>query len=293
MKRISSLGILAITLGLLSLPSALFAQLDYRGGPLNARQRGYQQGYKDGYAAGRVSNLSNREQDQRNQRLKAQGNGYQPSFGSEAEYSQGYREGFDAGSNDVSNGVRSRLDELFRAPAPASNPDRSRQDLSARDHGYQHGYKDGYESGRVSNLSNRDQDLRNQRLKAQGNGYQPSFGSEAEYSQGYRAGFDDGSRDVSNGVRSRLEELFRSPEPGYRDNRWSLEHVAADTGYRDGVSAGSQDRKQRRRFQPRSSAAWKNGLRGYDPALGSRTAYRAAYRIAYEDGYQDGFGASR
>jgi len=293
MKRISSLGILAITLGLLSLPSALFAQLDYRGGPLNARQRGYQQGYKDGYAAGRVSNLSNREQDQRNQRLKAQGNGYQPSFGSEAEYSQGYREGFDAGSNDVSNGVRSRLDELFRAPAPPSNPDRSRQDLSARDHGYQHGYKDGYESGRVSNLSNREQDLRNQRLKAQGNGYQPSFGSEAEYSQGYRAGFDDGSRDVSNGVRSRLEELFRSPEPGYRDNRWSLEHLAADIGYRDGVSAGSQDRTQRRRFRPRQSAAWKNGLRGYDAALGSRTAYRAAYRIAFEDGYQDGFGASR
>lgn len=293
MKRISSLGILAIAVGLLSLPSSLFAQLDYRGGPLNARQRGYQQGYKDGYEAGRVSNLSNREQDLRNQRLKAQGNGYQPSFGSEAEYSQGYREGFDEGSKDVSNGVRSRLDELFRAPAPPPNPISSRQDLSARDHGYQHGYKDGYESGRVSNLSNREQDLRNQRLKAQGNGYQPSFGSEAEYSQGYREGFDDGSRDVSNGVRSRLEELFRSPEPVYRDNRWSLEHLAADIGYRDGVSAGILDRIQRRRYQPRQRPAWKNGVRGYDPALGSRTRYRAAYRIAFEDGYQDGFGANR
>jgi hypothetical protein len=293
MKPISSLRILAITLGLLSLPASVYAQLDYRGGPLNARQHGYQQGYKDGYAAGRVSNLSNREQDLRNQRLKAQGNGYQASFGSEAEYGAGYRLGFDDGSADVNNGVRSRLDELFRSPAPASNPDRSRLDLSARDHGYQHGYKDGYESGRVSNLSNREQDLRNQRLKAQGNGYEPSFGSEAEYSQGYRQGFDDGSKDVSNGVRSRLEELFRSPDPGYRDNRWSLEHVAADIGYRDGVSAGSQDRRQRRWFQPRQSAAWKNGLRGYDAAMGSRTAYRAAYRIAFEDGYQDGFGASR
>jgi len=292
MKRISTLGILAITLGLLSLPSPVFAQLDYRGGQLNARQHGYQQGYRDGYAAGRASNLSNREQDQRNQKLKAQGNGYQPSFGSEAEYSQGYREGFDEGSKDVSNGVRSRLDELFRPQAAGYNPDQSRQDLSARDHGYQHGYKDGYESGRVSNLSNRDQDLRNQRLKAQGNGYQPSFGSEAEYSAGYRQGFDEGSRDVSNGVRSRLEELFRSPAPG-PDNHWSLEHVAADVGYRDGVSAGSQDRRQRRRFQPRQSAAWKNGLGGYDSALGSRAAYRAAYRIAYEDGYLDGFGASR
>jgi hypothetical protein len=69
--------------------------------------------------------------------------------------------------------------------------------------------------------------------------------------------------------------------------------VAADTGYRDGVSAGSQDRKQRRRFQPRQSTAWKNGLAGYDRALGSQATYRTAYRIAFEDGYQDGFGASR
>jgi hypothetical protein len=179
--------------------------------------------------------------------------------------------------------------------------------VTAHDHGYEHGYKDGYESGRVSNLSNRDQDLRNQRLKAQGNGYQPSFGSEAEYSQGYREGFDEGSKDVSNGVRSRLEELFRSPEPGYNpdrsrldpsdrvygDNHWSLEHVAADIGYRDGVNAGLQDRQQRRSFQPRQRLAWKNGIHGYDPALGSQRAYRAAYRMSYENGYQDGFGAGR
>jgi len=306
MKRISRFGILAIALGLLGLPSSLFAQLDYRGGPLNARQYGYQQGYKDGYAAGRVSNLSNREQDLRNQRLKAQGNGYQPSFGSEAEYSQGYREGFDEGSKDVSNGVRSRLDELFRAPVPVQQVYHGGP-VTARDHGYEHGYKDGYESGRVSNLSNRDQDIRNQRLKAQGNGYQPSFGSEAEYSAGYREGFDEGSKDASNGVRSRLEELFRAPDPDYdpdrfrldpsdriyRENRWSLEHVAQDIGYRDGFNAGLQDRTQRRRYQPRQRVAWRNGLHGYDPALGSRTAYRAAYRIAYADGYQDGFGASR
>src|SRR5438045_3975835 len=132
LKRLTNGGMLAITFALLSLPSVLFAQLDYRGGPLNARQHGYQQGYKDGYEAGRVSNRRNRDQDLRNQRLKAQGNGYQPSFGSEAEYSAGYREGFDDGSRDVSNGVRSRLEELFRSPEPGYNPDRSRLDPSDR-----------------------------------------------------------------------------------------------------------------------------------------------------------------
>src|SRR5689334_22482003 len=113
-RGIRKLGILALAFGLLSLPSAIWAQLDYHGGPLNARQHGYQHGYRDGYESGRVSNLSNRDQDIRNQRLKAQGNGYDPSFGPEAEYAEGYRQGFDDGSADVSNGVRSRLEELFR-----------------------------------------------------------------------------------------------------------------------------------------------------------------------------------
>jgi hypothetical protein len=179
--------------------------------------------------------------------------------------------------------------------------------LDARQHGYEHGYRDGYESGRVSRLSNREQDIRNQQLKAQGNGYQAYFGSEAEYSQGYREGFDDGARDSSNGVRSRLDELFRSPDPGYnpdhsrldpadgiyRDNHWRLEHIANDIGYRDGVNAGSQDLQRRRAYRPRQRVAWKNGNHGYDPALGSLAAYRAAYRMAFEQGYQDGFGSVR
>jgi hypothetical protein len=179
--------------------------------------------------------------------------------------------------------------------------------LSARQHGYEHGYRDGYESVRGSGLSNRDQDIRNQQLRAQGNGYQPYFGSEMEYSDGYRQGFGDGARDSSNGVRSRLEELFRYQDPNfnpdrahvdpsdriYQENHWSLEHVAGDIGYRDGVNAGTQDRMQRRRYQPRQRLAWKNGFHGYDPALGSQSAYRAAYRMSYENGYQDGFGARR
>jgi len=179
--------------------------------------------------------------------------------------------------------------------------------LNARQHGYEHGYRDGYESVRGSSLSNRDQDVRNQQLRAQGNGYQPYFGSETEYSDGYRQGFDDGARDSSNGVRSRLEELFRWQDPNfnpdrshldpsdgiYRENHWTLEHVAGDIGYRDGVNAGIQDRTQRRKYQPRQRLAWRNGVHGYDPALGSQQAYRAAYRSSYERGYQDGFGGVR
>jgi len=197
---------------------------------------------------------------------------------------------------------------LFQSPSlSAQVADYHGGPLDARQHGYQHGYADGYESGRPSTLSNRDQDIRNQRLKAQGNGYQPAFGSEAEYSQGYREGFDAGSTDASNGVRSRLEELFRWQDPNfnpdrsrrdsvdeiYRDNKWSLAHVAGDIGYRDGVNAGFQDSNQGRPYRPRQRPAWRNGNHGYDPALGARGAYRAAYRLAYEKGYQDGFDSRR
>ena len=196
---------------------------------------------------------------------------------------------------------------LLQAPTWAQRGDYHGGPLDARQHGYQHGYKDGYESGRPSSLSNRDQDLRNQRLKAQGNGYQPSFGSEAEYSEGYREGFNAGSSDANNGVRSRLEELFRWQDPNfnpdrsrhdasdgiYRDNHWSLQHVAGDIGYRDGVNAGVQDRMQGRAYNPRRRLAWKNGTHGYDSTLGPQGVYRTEYRISYERGYEDGFGSRR
>jgi hypothetical protein len=189
----------------------------------------------------------------------------------------------------------------------AQAPDYHGGPLDARQHGYQHGYQDGYESGRPSTLSNRAQDIRNQQRKAQGNGYQPAFGSEADYSQGYREGFDAGSSDASNGVRSRLEELFRWQDPNfnpdrsnldtsdqiYRDNKWSLEHVAGDIGYRDGMNAGIQDRNQRRPYRPRQRLAWRNGNHGYQAPLGSKKAYRTSYRLSYERGYQDGFGSGR
>jgi hypothetical protein len=39
------------------------------------------------------------------------------------------------------------------------------------------------------------------------------------------------------------------------------------------VNAGIRDRMQRRRYQPRQRLTWKNGVHGYDPALGSQGAY--------------------
>src|SRR4051812_4033066 len=97
---------------------------------------------------------------------------------------------------------------LWASPALRAQPAYHGGSLTPQQHGYEHGYRDGYEAQRGSRLSNRDQDIRNQQRSAHGNGYEPAFGSEAEYSEGYKEGIRDGAADARNGVASRLEQLF-------------------------------------------------------------------------------------
>jgi hypothetical protein len=176
--------------------------------------------------------------------------------------------------------------------------------LDARQHGYEHGYRDGFSFGQNSQVSNRDQDIVNQRLRAADKDYQPAFGSQEQYRQGYTDGFRAGMEDSRAGNRSRLEELFRARDPNYnpdrnRDgridgiypqNHWPATHVASDIGYRDGLAEGVRDRQDGRKFQPRKHEAWQTALHGYDRDSGGSGQYKAAYRGAFELGYRDGFG---
>lgn len=176
--------------------------------------------------------------------------------------------------------------------------------LDAHQHGYEHGYRDGFAFGQQNTqVSNRDQDIVNQRLRAADRDYQQGFGSQEQYRQGYTDGFRAGMEDGRAGNRSRLEELFRPRDPNYdpdrnRDDRidgiypqnhWPLRHTAADIGYRDGFDAGIRDRQDGRNYQPRQHSAWQEGLHGSERDGGSKRQYRSAYRSAYEQGYRDGF----
>ena len=177
--------------------------------------------------------------------------------------------------------------------------------LSAREHGYEHGYREGYEFGRNSQVSNREQDIVNQKLRAADKDYLPAFGPQEEYRRGYTDGFRGGLEDSRKGARSRLEELFRARDPNfdpdrnrddrvdaiYPQNHWPPDHVATDIGYRDGFSASLRDRSDGRGSQPRGHLAWRNALHGYDSSMGSQSSYKRAYRAAYESGYRDGFGS--
>lgn len=179
--------------------------------------------------------------------------------------------------------------------------------LDARQHGYEHGYREGFAFGQNSQVSNRDQDVMNQKLRSADQDYQPGFGSQEQYHQGYVEGFRVGMEDSRSGNRSRLEELFRARDPNYdpdrnRDDRidgiyptnhWSPTHIAEDIGYRDGMDAGIRDHREGRRLQPRQHTAWQSALHGYEAGSSSKGQYKSAYRSAYESGYRDGFGNSR
>ncbi len=179
--------------------------------------------------------------------------------------------------------------------------------LDARRHAYEHGYREGFAFGQNSQVSNRDQDIVNQRLQAADREYQPGFGSQEQYRQGYAEGFRAGMEDSRAGNRSRLEELFRARDPNYdpdrnRDDRidgiysqnhWPATHVAGDIGYRDGLNAGMRDRSDGRSFQPRQHKAWQAALHGYDGQSGPQGQYKRAYRAAYELGYRNGFSGFR
>jgi hypothetical protein len=179
--------------------------------------------------------------------------------------------------------------------------------LDARQHGYEHGYRDGFPFGQNSQVSNRDQDIVNQKLRAADKDYQSAFGSQELYRQGYAEGFRAGMEDSRSGKRSRLEELFRAKDPKYDpdrnqddridgiypQNHWPATHAAADIGYRDGFDAGVRDRQMGKDSRPRQHVAWQKASHGFDGQSSTAARYKVSYRAAYERGYRDGFGRPR
>jgi len=68
--------------------------------------------------------------------------------------------------------------------------------------------------------------------------------------------------------------------------------AAADTGYRDGVEAGRDDARDRRRYDPVRTKRYREGDHDYNNRYGSRDAYKRDYRAAFEQGYRDGYQGS-
>jgi hypothetical protein len=185
------------------------------------------------------------------------GGGRQGRYDRELErraYDTGYREGLQAGQNDVRRG----------------------RDFSYSRHDEYRDADDGYRRGTM------DRDL-----------YRRSFrqGFQAGYSESFnRYGRNNGRAPRDNNYPRTGPYPSDGGVYGYPSNRGVFRSPAAEIGYRDGIEAGRTDARDRGRFDPVRAKRYREGDHDYDRRYGSREDYKREYRAAFEQGYREGFG---
>jgi hypothetical protein len=171
--------------------------------------------------------------------------------------------------------------------------------LDARQHGYEHGYRDGFHEGV------KDRDHRNKfkpDAKDADAGYENYMGSKGDYKDGYRSGFNSGYEDGFYNRPPRFSEVYGPYDEVYRSRgsadryddiyvqrRWGAADVAYDIGYRDGLSAGTDDFSRRHNARPEDQHDYKEADHGYRSDYGDKALYRQQYRNGFLQGYQDAY----
>lgn len=172
--------------------------------------------------------------------------------------------------------------------------------MDARDHGYQHGYRDGVRQGRADLNSNSSPNYDSENYRRGDLGYEDYMGPVEDFRRGYQAGFKDGYEDgyKNRPLRSDVYGLTDSYDPDRRPRtdqdpryyqRWSYADVAFDTGYRDGVSSGFKDFRDRKDYRPEKHDSYEDGDHGYRKSYGSKDRYKEQYRKGFLRGYEDAF----
>lgn len=83
--------------------------------------------------------------------------------------------------------------------------------------------------------------------------------------------------------------LAAAPADGQRRDAWG---AAYDTGYRDGVRAGSDDARDGRGYEYQRHRDYRAGDRGYSNRDGRRDDWAREYRAGFVAGYRDGYYSS-
>lgn len=65
---------------------------------------------------------------------------------------------------------------------------------------------------------------------------------------------------------------------------------AYDTGYSAGVTAGQDDKANRKPFDFANKETYHDGLQGFQEGVHDRDVYAVAFRRGFEDGYEEGYG---
>jgi len=92
--------------------------------------------------------------------------------------------------------------------------------------------------------------------------------------QGFGSGWDWGDQ----GRSRRDPRVLR----GYQDPAFAR-------GYSDGWERGTDDRRDRDRYDPVRHGKYRSADDGYSRAYGSRDAYKNNYRSGFRQGYEEGF----
>jgi hypothetical protein len=180
--------------------------------------------------------------------------------------------------------------------------DRARQyggSLDARQHGYEHAYRDGADRGRQDRERHINYSLTDSDYQIGARTYERGFGDKGEYMAGYREGYKAGYDDGFNGRDGQYAQLYGRPaargpvsprDDVYADRPYSSTDMAFDSGYREGITLGQQDRNRNTRSNFRNDASYKNADLGYRSTYGDKAQYQFQYRDGVERGYEDGFG---
>jgi len=171
---------------------------------------------------------------------------------------------------------------------------------------YDIGYREGVREGENDARRGRDYSVnRHDQYRDADDGYRRADGDREFYRRSYRQGFQTGY-DQSFGRYGNSNRYPRSTYPTYPNypsypsypergvpRNGGYYSAAADVGYRDGLAAGRDDARDRRRYDPLRTKRYREGDHDYDNRYGSRDAYKRDYRAAFEQGYREGYGGGR
>ena len=126
---------------------------------------------------------------------------------------------------------------------------------------------------------------RNNERSGTGRVYDPNNGRVYEDGR-YEERSGNGPLDV---IRERVLRN-RYPNGNYPAGSSAGYNTAFDSGYRDGLEKGREDRGDNDSFDPVRHSWYRSGDRGYNSRYGSRDQYKLAYRDGFEAGYEQGYG---
>ena len=227
----------------------------------------------------------------------------------------------------MSNPTRLALVMLMAAAAPVVAVNAAPQYPAARGDRISPGFEQGYsrgvnagdedarrreEFGFFDENDYRRGDLGYRREYGQLDAYRTEF--RRGFSVGYRVGFERRSPqgwDDGRGWNTGRGDSGRGSTngPGWNNGRGSntgrgwdngrgrgraggpvyRRDLARDFGFADGFSAGVEDARRRRAYDPFGEGRYRSGDRGYERDYGSRDVYRLNYRDAFRRGYDDGY----